>query len=103
MPKSEEDAKEYLQNWLKDFCKKHKDATDYPPLKISYSSIKTYRDCYQKAVNYCQRKNLSLSLVNDSFPFSNEQQKKSLQRIDVCGKINVHTIAAQKYITPQAA
>ena len=22
---------------------------------------------------------------------------------DVCGKINVHTIAAQKYITPQAA
>jgi CRISPR/Cas system-associated endonuclease Cas1 len=23
--------------------------------------------------------------------------------IDVCGKINVHTIAAQKYTTPQAA
>ena len=22
---------------------------------------------------------------------------------DVCGKINLHTIAAQKYITPQAA
>lgn len=81
MPKSEEDAKEHLQNWLKDFCKKYKDATDYPPLKISYSSIKTYRDCYQKAVNYCHRKKLPLSLVNESFPFSNEQQKKSLQRI----------------------
>ena len=24
-------------------------------------------------------------------------------RWDVCGKIDVHTIAAQKYITPQAA
>ncbi len=26
-----------------------------------------------------------------------------LDRLVVCGKINLHTIAAQKYITPQAA
>lgn len=41
---------------------------------------------------------------------STDDQNLSLQidalthyGIDVCGKINVHTIAAQKYITPQAA
>ena len=28
---------------------------------------------------------------------------KTLEAIPVCGKINVHTIAAQKYTTPQAA
>ena len=29
--------------------------------------------------------------------------QKNSKRLSVCGKINVHTIAAQKYIAPQAA
>lgn len=94
MPQSEEDAREYLQNWLKDFCKEHRNKTEYPPLKIRYKSVRTYRDCYQNAVNYCHRKNLPLSLVNDAFPFSNEQQKESLQRIkpNVNGPVIISSI-----------
>ena len=38
------------------------------------------------------------SLNEETIIFDNDNKV-----IPVCGKINVHTIAAQKYITPQAA
>lgn len=57
---------------------------------------------------YCRKGSLNVWINNKNyllregdFLFINSNIVHSTQ--SVCGKINLHTIAAQKYITPQAA
>ena len=55
-------------------------------------------------INSIQEEGYKLVSVNSAVPmYTFEKLSTKEMFIPVCGKINLHTIAAQKYITPQAA
>lgn len=79
--KSETTDIEVHIEWLRRFVKDNKNKNQLPNYGIRYKSLKTSKDVYQSAVNFCYKKNLPFNLINETFSFSSDTQKKNYERI----------------------
>lgn len=68
-------------DWLKAFCKAHKDDSPHKGKRPAYSKIQSEREIYQAAVNFLYSMGLDYRVIGDEYPFSDEEQKESFLRI----------------------
>lgn len=68
-----------IRDWFRQFVKEHKEDSHYKP-RTRYNQ-KNARDVYQDAINFCYAKDISTTLVMESFPFQNDAQKERFSRI----------------------
>lgn len=79
--KSESINMELHIEWLKKFVKENKSKNKLPNYVIRYKNLKNSKEVYQSAVNFCYKKNLPFTLINETFLFSSDAQKKNYKRI----------------------
>ncbi|CEF50988.1 ATP-dependent DNA helicase [Lactococcus garvieae] len=68
-----------IRDWFRKFVKDHKEDSHYK-VRASYNQ-KNARDVYQAAINFCYAKDISTTLVMESFPFQNDLQKEKFSSI----------------------